>query len=182
MVFIFFMSKTVIFFAHPNINASRINKTLIEEAKKTNVLIRDLYPLYGNTKFNEHIDAKEDQKIIENAERIILQFPFHWYSVPALLKQWIDDVLAYGWAFGIPETKLKGKKLYLAITTGGEERAYRPNGPNLHFPTDFLHPLIQTAKTCQMDFAGIFFVHGAGVITDAELKEKSKEYFHFING
>ena len=55
-----------------------------------------MYDLYPDFK----IDVAEEQKHLAAADRIILQFPFYWYSTPALLKQWQDDVLTYGWAFG----------------------------------------------------------------------------------
>jgi glutathione-regulated potassium-efflux system ancillary protein KefG len=175
------MSKNIIFFAHPNFNESRMNKALIQEATKLkDVKVRDLYSLYGSQKFNSSLDVKEDRSLIEEAEKIILQFPFHWYSSPALLKKWIDDVLAYGWAYATPEPKTKGKKLYIATTMGGRDEDYKPNGYNNYYITDFLTPFIQTAKLCQMEFAGAFFVQGARVITDAELEAKAKEYVNFI--
>lgn len=177
------MSKSVVFAAHPNLAASKLNKALLAEvAKHPEILVRDLQKLYGNLTFNDHINPKEDQKIIEESERIILQFPFHWYSTPAVLKQWLDDVLSFGWAFGTETPKTAGKKLLVAITTGGTHKDYQPNGYNNYFVTEFLNPFIQDAKLCKMEFAGAFFVQGANVITEAELEAKAKEYVKFVKG
>ena len=176
--------KSVIFFAHPNFTASKLNKILLSEVEKyPEIVVRDLYKLYGNTTFNSHIDAKEDQAIMEKSDRIILQFPFRWYSTPALLKQWIDDTLAYDWAFGTANaTKLAGKKLLIAITTGGPDTSYKPNGYNNYYVTEFITTFVQTAKLCKMEFAGVFLTQGASIITDAEIKSKAQDYIKFIKG
>ena len=57
--------------------------------------------------------------MLEAADRVVLQFPMYWYSTPALLKQWQDDVLLYGWAYGSTGTALHGKELLLAVSVGG---------------------------------------------------------------
>jgi len=44
-------------------------------------------------------------------DRIVLQFPMYWYSMPPLLKKWLDDVLTYNFAYGSKGDKLKGKDL-----------------------------------------------------------------------
>jgi glutathione-regulated potassium-efflux system ancillary protein KefF len=44
-----------------------------------------------------------------------------WYSVPPLLKLWMDKVLAHGWAYGHNGIALRGKSLMWAVTTGGGE-------------------------------------------------------------
>lgn len=181
------MSKTVIFFAHPNFNKSRLNKALINTITREcpDVLIRDLYQLYGNSKFNEVLNVAEDQKIIEKAERIILQFPFQWYSATPLMKKWLDDVLSYGWAYrvdGKDESKIRGKKLFTCNTTQGSQSDYAPNGYNNYYVTEFITPFVQTAKFCKMEFAGAFFVQNAGKITDVELEQKAQEYIKFVKG
>lgn len=44
-----------------------------------------------------------------------------WYSIPPLLKLWIDKVLSHGWAYGHGGKALHGKHLLWAVTTGGGE-------------------------------------------------------------
>lgn len=44
-----------------------------------------------------------------------------WYSVPPLLKLWMDKVLSHGWAYGHNGIALRGKSLMWAVTTGGGE-------------------------------------------------------------
>ena len=177
------MSKCVIFLAHPNLEASKLNKGLLAEVSKyPEIIVKDLYKSYGELTFNSKIDAKEDQKLIENAERIILQFPFYWYSSTPLLKKWLDDVLSYGWAYATEKPKTEGKKLLISITTGGKDTDYKPNGYNNYYVNEFITPFVQTAKLCKMEFAGAFFTQGANVITGDEISKKAKEYIKFIKG
>ena len=42
------------------------------------------------------------------ADFLLLQFPFWWYSVPAMLKGWIDRVFAYGVAYDFGRTWDRG--------------------------------------------------------------------------
>lgn len=40
---------------------------------------------------------------IDRADHLVLVFPVYWWSMPALLKGWIDRVFVNGWAFGVGE-------------------------------------------------------------------------------
>jgi glutathione-regulated potassium-efflux system ancillary protein KefF len=33
-------------------------------------------------------------------QKIVWLTPVYWYSVPSMMKRWIDQVLALGWAYG----------------------------------------------------------------------------------
>ncbi len=53
-----------------------------------------------------------------------------WYSVPPLMKLWMDKVLSHGWAYGHNGIALRGKSLLWAVTTGGGETTLI----SAHFP------------------------------------------------
>ncbi|NEK86488.1 NAD(P)H-dependent oxidoreductase [Blastococcus saxobsidens] len=44
-------------------------------------------------------DVAAEQKRIDDAGHLVLVFPVYWWSMPALLKGWIDRVFIAGWAF-----------------------------------------------------------------------------------
>ncbi|XP_061100647.1 NAD(P)H dehydrogenase [quinone] 1 isoform X2 [Conger conger] len=79
-------------------------------------------------------DIKEEQRKVEEAELIIFQFPMYWFSVPAILKGWIDRVLAQGFAFSMEKMYnngvFKDKKAMLSFTTGAPESMFLPDGIN----------------------------------------------------
>ncbi|XP_052504587.1 ribosyldihydronicotinamide dehydrogenase [quinone] isoform X2 [Budorcas taxicolor] len=47
-------------------------------------------------------DIIEEQKKLQEADLVIFQFPLYWFSVPAVLKGWMDRVLCQGFAFDFP--------------------------------------------------------------------------------
>ncbi|KAL1007766.1 hypothetical protein UPYG_G00091360 [Umbra pygmaea] len=73
----------------------------------------------------------EHQKVKE-AELIIFQFPMYWFSVPAILKGWIDRVLTQGFAFTLQNLYdngiFKNKKAMLSFTTGAIQSMFCPDG------------------------------------------------------
>lgn len=143
------MQNVLIISGHPNLETSHANKAVLDQTLKMlpDAEVSRLDLLYPDFK----IDVKAEQKKLVKADIIIWQFPLHWYSFPALMKKYIDDVLVFGFAHGIGGDKLKGKKLILSFTTGASEDLY-DYGKAMNYPIDdFLPALIQTAKLCQME-------------------------------
>ena len=69
--------------------------------------------------FAADVQAEMDKLLA--ADLLILQFPFWWYSVPAILKGWIDRVFAYGVAYDFGRTwdrgVFRGRRAMLSFTT-----------------------------------------------------------------
>jgi glutathione-regulated potassium-efflux system ancillary protein KefG len=80
--------------------------------------------------------------------------------VPAILKEWCDLVLEYGFAYGEGGTSLEGKSWLHALTTGGPADAYHAEGYNRFTIRQLLSPFDQTAHLCGMHFLPPFTVHG----------------------
>ncbi|MGC9931104.1 NAD(P)H-dependent oxidoreductase [Priestia aryabhattai] len=157
--------KTLVILAHPNLASSRINKAWAERLKKEeNVYVHDLYANYPDFK----IDVEKEQELVVQFDRIVFQFPFYWYSSPALLKEWQDVVLTYGWAYGSKGTKLHGKEFIVATSTGGPAEAYQEGGYNRYPMNNLLLPFQATANLTGMKFQTPFLFQGAG----GELSEK----------
>ena len=98
----------LIIYAHPYPHHSHANKRMLEQARTLEgVEIRSLYQLYPD--FN--IDIAAEQEALSRADLIVWQHPMQWYSIPPLLKLWIDKVFSHGWAYGHGGTALHGKHL-----------------------------------------------------------------------
>lgn len=71
-------------------------------------------------------DVRIEQERIEAADLVILAFPVYWWSLPAVLKGWIDRVFTKGWAFDSRANAkpLAGKAVRLIATGGAGPRAY----------------------------------------------------------
>ena len=167
------MKKVLILFAHPRMEKSRANALLLQQIPTAdNITFHDLYELYPD--FN--IDVEAEKKLLLEHDIIILQHPFYWYSCPPLMKQWIDMVLEFGWAYGPGGTALKDKIMFNAITTGGADTAYRAEGHNRFTIQEYLRPFEQTAYLCKMIYFPPFLVQGTHRITDEALWRMSEQY------
>ena len=147
--------------AHPAWRESRVNRLLTQVAQGLpRVQVQDLYSAYPDYS----IDVAAEQKALEQAQLVVLLHPIQWYSMPALQKLWLDEVLTYGWAYGEGGTQLQGKDLWLVATTGGPEESYHPQGYNRYFFEAFLPPYEQTSALCGMRFLPPLILHGAHAV------------------
>ncbi len=173
------MPKTLILFAHPALEKSRVNKVLIEGVRKLkNVTFNDLYEEYPDFQ----IDLKREQQLLLEHDRIIWHHPLYWYSVPALMKEWFDIVLEYGWAYGAGGNALVGKQVTSVVSTGGSKEAYCAQGHNVYTIDEFLRPLERTAKLCGMHYNDPLIFFGALHYTEAELDAASATYRNLLEG
>ncbi len=106
----------------------------------------------------------------------MFQHPFYWYSMPPLLKQWVDLVLEHGWAYGEEGTKLRGKVTLHAVTAGGSESAYGPDGYNRFRVRELTRHFEQTATLCNMVYLAPFVAHGTHRMTEREVTEHAADY------
>jgi glutathione-regulated potassium-efflux system ancillary protein KefF len=152
--------------AHPNWRESRVTRRLLEHATGVpQVRVQDLYERYPDY----DIDVATEQANAQAADLIVLLHPIQWYSMPALMKLWLDEVLRYGWAYGPSGTALQGKDLWLVASTGGPEESYHPQGYNRYFFDAFLPPYEQTAVLCGMRFLPPLLLHGAHRVAAEEV-------------
>ncbi|MFT9112377.1 MAG: NAD(P)H-dependent oxidoreductase [Bifidobacterium psychraerophilum] len=117
----------------------------------------------------------------EEHDRIVLQFPFHWYSSPPLLKTWLDDVLEHGWAYGPDGTALQGKELALAVSTWSTAADYTATGRYGRTMSELTSPYEITALRTGMHYRPGFFLNGISHVTDQELTQNAIDYARWLN-
>ncbi|MFQ6242667.1 NAD(P)H-dependent oxidoreductase [Sinorhizobium meliloti] len=168
--------RVLVLFAHPAQRKKSINLAMAERARRVDgITFVDLYaecPRFS-------IDVDREQQRLLGHDVIIFQFPLFWYSTPALLKQWQDLVLEYGFAYGPAGKKLAGKLVLACVTAGGSRGDYSPNGGNEHPIQNFLLPLRQTAILCGMEFLPPFLLHAANHI-EAESAQAHVEAYPLL--
>ncbi|MEM9595176.1 MAG: NAD(P)H-dependent oxidoreductase [Acidobacteriota bacterium] len=151
------MNKILVLFAHPALDKSRVNRRLAASVDGLpGVTFHDLYEAYPDS----HIHPEREQELLTAHDTVVFQFPFFWYSTPAILKEWQDIVLQHGWAYGSEGNALRGKTALFVVSTGGREAAYQADGYNRHTMRQFLAPLFQTCRLCGIDCLPPFVVHG----------------------
>lgn len=152
------MKKTLIIVAHPDIEHSTVNSRWIRELEKypETFTIHELYRSYPD----RCIDKLFEQELVECHENLVLQFPVYWFSSPPLLKQWLDEVLIYGWAYGVHGNKLRDKKIGLAVSTGISAQDYSQQGSwGITLP-EILSPFELTAKYIKAAYQAPFVFYG----------------------
>jgi NAD(P)H dehydrogenase (quinone) len=78
-------------------------------------------------------DVRADLDALLAADLLVLSFPLWWFSLPAVLKGWVDRVFVMGAVFGgelglFDGAALAGRRAMLLLTTGGPAEAFAPGG------------------------------------------------------
>lgn len=167
----------LVLFAHPMLQTSRVNRCLIDGIERVpGVTFFDLYQSYPDL----DIDVREQQALLEAHDVVVFHHPFYWYSTPAMLKEWQDLVLRHGWAYGRDGTKLHGKTLLSAVSTGAQEEAYCREGDNRHSVRELLAPIEQTARLCGMRYLAPFVAHAALTMTPELMRTHRDDYHRLL--
>jgi glutathione-regulated potassium-efflux system ancillary protein KefF len=160
------MPRTLVIHAHPRPSQSLVIKAMqavFEGDAHTET--RNLYDLYPD--FDIHVSA--EQQALARANLVVWLAPIHWYSVPALLKHWFDQVLAHGWAFGPGGDALRGKTAWWVASAGGSMSDYASGGAHQRPFADFVAPIEQTARFCGMRWLPPHIEYGGHSHTGGQL-------------
>ncbi|WP_145139990.1 NAD(P)H-dependent oxidoreductase [Paenibacillus sp. Y412MC10] len=169
--------KTMVIVSHPDLSQSKANRALLEALPKhTDIHVRDLYQEYPDWQ----IDADREKQLLLAYYRIVLQFPFYWYSSPPLLKKWFDDVLTPGWAYGPGGEHLKGKEFIVVTTAGGTDKSFQAGGDNWFTISELLKPIHLTIAHCHGTFLPPFVVYDANRASQEQLKTEGIRYAEYI--
>ncbi|HWP17621.1 MAG TPA: NAD(P)H-dependent oxidoreductase [Burkholderiaceae bacterium] len=101
-------------------------------------------------------DVVAEQARVDRADALVLAYPVYWWSMPGLMKGWIDRVFSNGWAYdetpgGALVKKLGHLPIHLVGIGGASPRTYERRG-------------YARAMKAQID-QGIFDFCGAPVVT-----------------
>ncbi|GAA3432615.1 NAD(P)H-dependent oxidoreductase [Kutzneria kofuensis] len=133
-------------------------------------------------------DVLAEQEKLLWADTVIFQFPLWWYTMPAILKGWVDRVFTYRFAYGVGEhsaTKygerfgegtLAGRKALLSVTTGGPESHYAARGINGPID-DLLFPIHHGILYYPgLEVLPPFVLYGADKMTAEEYADAAKAW------
>ncbi|KZE74053.1 NADPH dehydrogenase [Paenibacillus elgii] len=183
--------KTLVIVTHPNLETSVINKRWVEELNKypEKYTVHELHKVYPDG----NIDAEKEQQLIETHGNLVLQFPIYWFNCPPLLKKWLDDVFAYGWAYGSKGDKLKNRKAALAVSAGIRKEDYSEAGRYRYTLDHLLSPFETSFRYCKADYRSFFAFYGKESESGenlpgeeiessaSELEKSAQDYVNFID-
>jgi putative NADPH-quinone reductase len=91
-------------------------------------------------------DVVREQRRLDAADHVVLVFPVYWWSMPALLKGWIDRVFINGWAFSIGESgtsrDLGRLTVHLVAVAGDAAGTYERHGYEQALRTQIEHGIV----------------------------------------
>ena len=99
-------------------------------------------------------DVSVEMDRLRWADLVIFQFPLWWFSLPAILKGWVDRVFALGFAYDRSRSyengMFKGKRAMLSFTTGAPESVFQAGGAH-----GDIHQLILPIQRGILYFSGM---------------------------
>ncbi|MFF6815283.1 NAD(P)H-dependent oxidoreductase [Streptomyces sp. NPDC012403] len=92
-------------------------------------------------------DIAREHRRLDRATDLVLIFPVYWWSMPALLKGWIDRVFVNGWAFEYSAAsglrpRLQRLTTHLLPIAGADSGAYERHGYEQALRTQIEHGII----------------------------------------
>ncbi|HOW13627.1 NAD(P)H-dependent oxidoreductase [Methanosarcina sp.] len=132
-------------------------------------------------------DIKEEMEKVKWADLLIFQFPIFFTAMPAIMKGWIDRVLAPGFGFN-PVTNsaydtglFKGKSAMLAFTTGAPKEMYSEGGAH-----GDIHKHMESVTHCVFEYMGMkvlpsFIVYEASAMKRERGAEELEKYSQRIS-
>ena len=171
------MKKTLVIFAHPYFEYSTSNVELVKIYEGVeNLVFKDLYEEYPDF----HIQSFKERKIIRDYERLIFHFPLIWFSIPPLLKLWIDEVFDMTWTTE-KNHPLQNKDAIIIVTVGGKAEHYTPQGMYETTIDELLRSLTLSLKVNQIEVKELIAVHNSDDLTKEELTQISEKIKRTLN-
>lgn len=171
--------KALIVVGHPDLSGSIINRHWVDALRRHDELcdvhvLADEYP-------DGRIDAARERGIVDAHDVLVLQFPVYWFNCPPVVKQWLDEVLTDGWAYGAGGNALQGKPVALAVSAGIAQSDYTPQGRYGHSLQELLTPFETTFSYCHAYYRSFFALYGAEHDpSEDEVARNAEEYVGFV--
>ncbi|MES2153399.1 MAG: NAD(P)H-dependent oxidoreductase [Pseudomonadota bacterium] len=103
-----------------------------QQRQQTDYLVYALEQRHADKNGTLAPDIKAELEKVMWADLVILHFPVYWFSMPAILKGWIDRVLVSGTCYGgmrfYDRGGLSGKRAMLTCTLGGQQHMVVADG------------------------------------------------------
>ena len=100
---------------------------------------------YENKSLAADIQAEVDKVL--RADLLVFTFPIYWFSVPAILKGWIDRVFLSGPFYGgkriYGKGGLAGKRAFVVTSLGGREHMFGPGALHGELTTGMMRHFFQ---------------------------------------
>ncbi|MCD2255727.1 NAD(P)H-dependent oxidoreductase [Agrilactobacillus fermenti] len=139
--------RTLVVIAHPDYDNSGTQAFLQASAQSLSQvtwhILDQVYP-------DLHMDIIAERQLIQQADQIIFQFPLYWYSAPASLYAWLDQVLQTKHEETLPD--FSGKILGLVVSTGTDQKQFAAGRQEQFTLSEYLRPFEGIARKVNLQY------------------------------
>ncbi|MGR3741876.1 NAD(P)H-dependent oxidoreductase [Companilactobacillus sp. DQM5] len=163
--------KTLVIVSHPEIKES-----------STQSFLKASFPNNHNVTYHfidEIFDKEQDRQLLLENDRIVFQFPLYWYSAPANLKRWIDEVLDGDFAFS-GNKPLQDKEFALVISTGIAKKDFSAGSKEKYSISEMLKPFEMMANKLDMKYLAPFIIYQFEYLTDRQKQALVTDYQRYL--
>ncbi|WP_220729288.1 NAD(P)H-dependent oxidoreductase [Apilactobacillus zhangqiuensis] len=169
--------KTLVLVSHPEYDNSMTEAFLKQcQSDIENVDWVVLDKIQNNFSF----DKEQEQDRLTQYDRILFQFPMYWYSAPALMKKYEDDVFTKKFIAFEQEGKLEGKEMGIITTLGDPIKDYQVGGREGFSISELLKPYQAIAQRGQMKFLKPFVISQFAYMTDVQKQKLLIDYRSYL--
>lgn len=128
------------------------------------------------------INVAHEHRLLMAAQRIIFQFPLYWYSSPALLKKWEDQVLTRKFANARQGGYLRNRQFGLVITLGVPLKNYQAGSSEHYSLSEILIPFRALAQQTGMRYLPPFKIAQFFYKTPEQEAQVLVDYRYYLTG
>lgn len=125
-------------------------------------------------------DVQAEYDKLQGADFLLLQFPLWWFSMPAILKGWIDRVFVFGGAYDFGRTwengVFAGRKAMLSFTASAPAAAFFPDGRNGDMERVLWPIHAGILALCGFSVLPPFIAHGIPFIGEDSMRAELQRY------
>ena len=168
------MTKTLIIMSHPDVAQSSSQQFLLAAIKgEEQIQIRHLESILAEQESN-HFDKRIERACLQEAERIIFQFPLYWYQCPSVMKQWMDEVLTLN-------LSQKAKKEFgIVVTVGAKQDRYTAGGSVGFGIEELLRPYQALANQLGWDYQTPFVIYQFQYLPETQKQQLLVDYLYYL--
>ena len=169
------MTKILIIMSHPDVAQSSSQQFLLAAIKgEEQIQIRHLESILAEQE-NNHFDKRIERACLQEADRIILQFPFYWYQCPSVMKQWMDEVLTLNLS-----QKNKEKELGIVVIVGAKKERYAAGGSVGFGIEELLRPYQALANQLGWNYQTPFVVYQFQYLPETQKQQLLVDYLYYL--
>ena len=164
--------KTLLVVGHPRLGESTTQQFLKAAAGEcSNVTWHELQLPF---------EVTQEQALIQQHDRIIVQFPLYWYSAPAVVRQWFDEVWRMPLTTGNYRL-LRGKQLGVVVTAGAARNEFQAGGKQGATMDEVLRPYQMTARVTEMEYLPALPIYQFNYLSEQAKQELYITYQSYIS-